>query len=67
MKELINQLERITAFNIGDRAYINLPDGEPVIIVGYVVYSNNIEYQVRCESGIMQLEKESLVDKKILI
>lgn len=55
------------AFNIGDRVYLNVPEGEPGIIFAYIVYETHLEYYVRTATGLHQIEEVSLCSHKQII
>lgn len=57
-----------TAFKIGERVYLNIPNSEFVgIVAGYVIYSTHTEYQVRTENGLTQLEESSLSNERVIV
>ena len=55
-------------YSIGDRVYFNLPQSEVVgIVIGYIVYNTHLEYQVRTEHGVHQLEEIFLSSNKAIV
>ena len=57
-----------SAFKIGDRVYYNLPDSQECgVVIGYIVYDTHLEYQVRTDHGVHQLEEIFLSNNKVLV
>jgi len=60
-ESLLEQVESVTEYQLGEQAFLNVVNGIPVVIIAYIIYSTHIEYVVRSvEYGIMQLESTSL-------
>ena len=62
-------LERLVSerrWNIGDRVYLNTPEGKGGTIIAYMVYESHIEYMFRTNENVMQLEEVSLSDNKVI-
>lgn len=55
-------------FKIGDRVYFNIPESEVIgIVIGYIVYNTHLEYQIRTEQGVHQLESIFLSKTKVIV
>ena len=67
MTKIFNLIQE-REFTIGQRVYFNFPESESVgIVIGYIVYDTALEYQVRTENGVHQLESFCLSEDKIII
>lgn len=62
---LLNNVESVAKYEMGQRVYINLPDGDMGIVFAYIVFETHIEYLIRTlEQGIMQLDATCLSDTR---
>ena len=54
-------------FQIGDRVYLNIPEGDGGIVIAFVVYEKHREYLVMFTDGTRQLTNTCLADSKPVI
>ena len=60
-ESLLEQVESVAEYELGEQAFLNVVGGMPVVITAYIIYQTHIEYIVRTtEYGIMQLDGVSL-------
>ena len=65
---LLEQIQSVAEYEIGETVYINVQDGESGTVFAYIIYDTHIEYLVRTkEQGIIQLDRVSLSETKRIV
>ena len=60
-ESLLEQIESVADYELGEQAFLNVVGGHAVVITAYLIYATHIEYICRSvEYGIMQLDSVSL-------
>lgn len=67
MKKDLAELFREREYSIGDRVFINIPEGVGGVIFAYIAYETHLEYFVRTIEGVHQLDAVSLSEDKVII
>ena len=63
----MGSLIKETKFNIGDKVFLNIIDGDSGLVVAIVVYNDHCEYIIRTISGTCYVSEIEITNEKVII